>query len=505
MNYIQNSKFCSNGMYGVLTVDIGTSGCRAILFNNDGVIVYKTENYYSCNFDGIKNGCAEQNPEEIYNAFVKVVKRCILIDSLPLKYVVLGSVLHSLVLLDKFGIPITPLSIWADVRANLQCQKLQELYFQNAWCQKTGCPLSPSYPLYRLLWYKENYPELYKKFSIATSIKSYIVFRLFGCYLEDYSVASGTGMFNLFTLDWDDEILEYLELDRNRFPGCVPTEHVITGFAGSINGFGLSSDVCWIIGSSDGPLAHLGGSAYSPDTASLTIGSSGAVRVLSKIIQTSSDDSIWCYILDSKSYVFGIATNNGGNVVDWYVKRFLPGNVNWLEINEKLRDTAFDPDLIFVPFLFEERYISKYTDNRQNFPSSFTGVKYNHTAFDLLRVVIEGVIFNICSLFERLKSLQEIKKITTSGMLTGLPFVHNLLSTMIDAHIVNRCNVNASLVGALRLVMGVMGEDFDRIENHLENNQAEINLCKYNAGAFNIRNNEYSEKYRKWQQLCCRK
>ena len=286
--------------------------------------------------------CAEQNPDEIYKSFVQVIKKYLSKEGDSLRYIILGSVLHSLVLLDEKGVPLTPLSIWADMRSKSQCQRLRKLYYRKGWYQKTGCPLSPSYPLSQLLWYKENNYKLYTNFAKAVSIKSYILSRLFGRYLEDYSVASGTGMFNIFNCDWEEEILNYLELDRSRLPGLVPVEYKFSGLSSSmINKLGLPGDVAWIAGSADGPLAYLGSAAYKAGVASLTIGTSGAVRMLSNKPQLSQNSSLWCYILDNKSYVFGIATNNGGNVVDWYVRTFLPKGISWEDIEKKYRINYF--------------------------------------------------------------------------------------------------------------------------------------------------------------------
>lgn len=488
MSYSRKSNYSHHRSYGILTIDIGTSGCRAILFGSDGTIISKAEKLYSFNYDN-RTVCAEQNPDEIYKSFIQVTKKCLSKEGDSLRYIILGSVLHSLVLLDEKGKPLAPLSTWADMRSKSQCQRLRKLYYRKGWYQKTGCPLSPSYPLSQLLWYKENDYKLYANFAKAVSIKSYILSRLFGRYLEDYSVASGTGMFNIFTCDWEEEILNYLELDRSRLPDLVPVEYQFSGLSDSmINKLGLPGDVAWIAGSADGPLAHLGSAAYNVGVASLTIGTSGAVRMLSNKPQLSQNSSLWCYILDSKSYVFGIATNNGGNVVDWYVRTFLPKGISWEEIGENIELTIFDPELFFIPFLFDERYL----DGKFNVSAAFNGIKYKHSAYDLLRAIVEGVVFNMLSLMEKLKSFQTVKRVVTSGSITRLPFVYKLLSTLIEVPVDRGSTLNASLIGALRIVMGE--------ESNVKNKaRLEGNVTKKSVA---FKNSSYAEKYFKWKQLC---
>ena len=180
MSYLRNIEAFQDTQDSVLAVDIGTSGCRAILSGQDGTIISTADRSYAFQYDD-RTGFAEQDPNDIFDNFVEVTKRCLSAKKVSVKYIVLGSVLHSLVLLDDTGNPLTPLSIWADRRAIDQCKKLKKMYDRNSWYQKTGCPLSPSYPMARLLWYKEHYTKLYKDFAKAVSIKSFIFFRLFGC------------------------------------------------------------------------------------------------------------------------------------------------------------------------------------------------------------------------------------------------------------------------------------------------------------------------------------
>lgn len=491
--------------FSVLAIDIGTSGCRAILFGFDGTIISMAEKQYKYHYDS-RNGFAEQNPFEIYESFTEVIKKCLSLKNSSIKHIVLSSALHSLILVDNKGKPLTPVSIWADSRATGQCLEIQDLYTRKGWYQKTGCPLSPSYPLYRLLWYREHHPKLYKIFARVLSIKSYILFRLFGCYVEDHSIASGTGLFNIYTRDWDEEILDYLELNRIRFPDLVPVEHQIRGVSiATTKKLGLSENITWIIGASDGPLAHLGSAGYCPNIASLTIGTSGAVRVLSmsKKPLTSLDSPLWCYVLDSKSYVSGIATNNGGNVVDWYVRTFLPKEITWQEIEKNLESTTFEPNLFFIPFLFEERFMI-IGNIGSNLSATLIGIKHRHSTYDYLRAIIEGIVFNMISLLNQLQSFKKVSEVAISGSLIKSHFVFGILSSVMNDIVVKKVGVNASLLGAFRIGMG---KDFHNLERNCRNYTGtgkETSLKNDKRFAY-FPNYAYPEKYFKWKQLCTTK
>jgi gluconokinase len=483
--------------HSILTIDIGTSGCRAILFGRDGTIISTAGKPYTYQYD-VQNGFAEQDPNEIFECFFEVTKRCSSARKDSPKHVVLGSVLHSLVLLDEKGSPLTPLSIWADRRAMDQCQNLKELYNRNSWYQKTGCPLSPCYPVVRLLWYKEHHPKLYKDFAKAVSIKSYIFFRLFGYYLEDESIASGTGLFNIFARDWDEEILDYLELDKAKLPELVPVEHQLPSLPDvQATRIGIPLYAKWIAGGADGPLAHLGSAGRSSNAASLSIGTSAAVRMLSENPRLSNEELLWSYVLDSKSCVFGFATNNGGNVIDWYVNSFLDNRTGWQEIEKSLESSAFDPNLTFIPYLFGERDMK----SRSHVSASFVGLNASHSSYDLLRAVVEGIVFNVVCLLRLLTSCHKTTKIFTSGTLLNSPFVMRLLSYLVNEPIIiNRSKVNASLLGAARLVFGT---DYDVIDMPYRADTVivENNPKHSEQHYFGFLAEVYRDKYLKWTQL----
>jgi gluconokinase len=443
--------------HNVLAVDIGTSGCRAMVCEKDGTVVSTAERSYGVFYDN--NGFAEQDPEQIFDLFIEIAQQCITESRVPIDSVIIGSVLHSLVLLDGGGIPLTPLSIWADTRAVDQCQRLQETFEFNRWHERTGCPLSPSYPLYRLLWYKEKEPTIYSRLRMVVSIKSYIHYRLFGCYLEDHSVASGSGMFNIQARVWDQEILDYLELDGVKFPEAVPVEHQLPEVNSSLS-LDASGKIKWIIGGADGPLAHLGTAGWNKNVASLTLGTSGAVRMRFDNPLGPLNSSLWCYVLNNNSYISGLATNNGGNVVDWFVKLLFPAGVGWDDLENVLLSSPPDPELLFIPSLFKDRDLSK-NDSRSG---QFIGIKHHHTREDMLKAVVEGVVFNTVYLFDRLRfNCADIKAVALSGRLTQSKFVCQLINSLIDLSVIIFNQDNASLVGLTRVVFESKQIDFEGI------------------------------------------
>lgn len=439
------------GDRAVLAVDVGTSGCRAALYSPDGIVVREAARGYAAVFDAEADR-AEADPEEICAAFLEVLEQCCSGGRYRIGTVVTGSFLHSLLLVDGAGRPLTPLSIWADRRAAPLCREYGVQHRDGGWRQKTGCTLSPSYPLWRLLWYREREPELFGSFARAVSIKSFIFHRLFGDHFEDHSLASGTGLFNLHTRAWDRELLDFLGLAEERLPRLLPVRGALPAPSRLLaERLPLLAGATWIAGAGDGPLAHLGSAGASPAVASLTLGTSAAARVTEAVPVASADPATWCYVMDDRAFVSGQASNNCGNVIDWFSRLMPGGGSGWAEVERRLSAGAVGRGPIFLPTLYGERTV---TADDGAPAARFTGLLPRHGADDLLRSVVEGVVFNAVSLLERLCASRGIEAVAVSGSLGISPFVRRLLSSLIDSPLSFAEGGNASLLGAYRLTGG---------------------------------------------------
>ncbi len=437
----------------VIAVDIGTSGCRADLLNCRGeVLTSAAQTYtYQCTPE---NGFAEQDPEQVLEAFIAVVQNAASGYSGRISFIVIDSVMHSLVLVDNAGIPLTPLSIWADTRATIQCSTSSTVHHQHAWHRKTGCPLSPSYPLSRLQWYRDNQQSIFSRLHKAVSIKSYILFRIFGLWIEDHSVASATGLFNLHERRWDDEIVQHLQISTEHLPAPVPVEYRIPAAYSSFGrNANLPEEATWVIGGGDGPMAHLGTAGYNNDHASLTIGTSSAVRVLSSREHAGKNVDAWTYLLDNCHAVSGIASNNGGNVLEYYVRSLLKMNDDWTVLDAGLTECRPDRKLFCFPYLFKER-----TATAPLGLSGFLGVKPSHSQIDLLRATVEGIIFHVLLMFEKLTCNLKIHALALSGSMTQLVAVQKMITELLDVSVYRMPGLLAPQRGSVSLIPGIEGK-----------------------------------------------
>ena len=200
-------------------VDVGTTGVRAIAYTEEGTNVCSSEAFYPLLTP--HPDWAEESPLQIYEAIEQVVRKTA--DQLRYKNkelagVALSTVMHSFAGLDDMKEPLMDMQTWADSRSTgivREMKKNPELC--RSFYERTGCPIHACYPLAKIIWLRENQPELFKQMKYVGSLKDYIFYNMTGEWVIDKSAASTSGMYNEHTLDWDDEILAYAGVTKGLY------------------------------------------------------------------------------------------------------------------------------------------------------------------------------------------------------------------------------------------------------------------------------------------------
>ena len=280
----------------------------------------------------------------------------------------ISTAMHALIAVDKNGTPLTRSIIWADNRSTKQSEKLLQQMNGHDIYRRTGTLIHPMSPLSKLLWMKEEEPELYKSAYKFISIKEYVIYQLFSRYVVDYSIASATGLFNLETLNWDEAVLTMLQMSSEQLSTPVPTTYILSGMKPELaQKMGIHEDTPIVIGASDGVLANVGVGVISPGSTAITIGTSGAVRTISSSVNTDEKGRTFCYALTDEHWVIGGPTNNGGILLRWLRDEF--GSPEQ-EVARKLGIDPYDllikyaesvpagaGGLLFLPFYLENVHL----------------------------------------------------------------------------------------------------------------------------------------------------
>jgi len=289
--------------------------------------------------------------------------------------------MHNCVLLDGADQPLTPLFTWLDDRGSEGVEFIRAR-MNDDFHQRTGGRFHPMFPVFKLASMRlTGSPELISTKRIV-SIKCLLNHELTKTWVEDLGIASSSGLLNVTDGSWDREILSLLQLRTDHFP-AVESRTAILGAVTreAAARFGIPEGIPIVNGTGDGFTANIGSDCETPDRFAVTLGTSGVVRQTLTRPALDRDSGTFCYLADRDAYLLGCAGSNGGNVLDWGRAIFGasadPG-------------AATDPP-IFIPLLHGER--SPEWD--PNLTGSWHGVTARHTAADLSRSILEGVIFNL--------------------------------------------------------------------------------------------------------------
>jgi gluconokinase len=404
-------------MTSVVGIDIGTTSAKAGAFEAHSDEVGHTEVAYRLLEP--QPGWAVQEPDVVVDAVLAATRGALAAAraaGVEVAGLSCSTAMHSLVALDAHDRPITPLLTWADQRAAPQAGRLRaERPHLHA---RTGTPLHPMSPLTKLVWFREEDPDTFARARRWCGIKELVVARLTGECVTDHSVASGTGLMNLETLDWDAEALDVAGIAADQLPRLVDTKHIMSltaEGAAAIGAGGGATSVPLVVGAGDGPLANLGVGAVRPGVAACSIGTSGALRLMVERPVADRAGRAFCYALTPGRWVVGGAINNGGMVLQWAGDALAPDLGDHAE-EELLALAAQAPPgsdgLLMLPYLLSERAPHWSTLPR----GAYVGLTRAHRRPHLVRAALEGVCQQLALVLASLRDAgNAVREIRATG------------------------------------------------------------------------------------------
>jgi gluconokinase len=451
----------------VLTIDIGTTSAKVLIVSNTGKVVSSAQEFYPTNFP--QPGFAVQDPDVVTGGILKIIKEAKAKFNGTIEAIGVSSAMHSLMAIDEKGKPLTPLMLWSDMRSSEQARQLQKSDVGREIYNTTGTPIHPMSPLCKLMWMREYEPAIIKQAWKFISIKEYLFLVLCGKFHVDYSVASSSGLFDVHQLNWSSKALSVAGITADKLSDCVsPYDNTLRLKKEVATQLGLTTEIPIGPGASDGCAAHLGSNAMESGRLSLTIGTSGAVRMASKSYAPDPRQRVFNYRLDEHTFISGGATNNGTVLLNWFCKNFYGGKTVDIVQFAKEASTA-EPGaggLIFLPYVFGERAPYWNPDLR----GVYFGLAQHHTQAHLMRSLLEGICFEIRSIVESIEeTIEPVSGIFASGGFVRSPLwlqiMANLLQKNITLHDVN----DASSLGAAMMAFRSLGigTQFDGSEKKL--------------------------------------
>jgi xylulokinase len=406
-------------------IDIGTSGCKTLLIDDQGRVVRKELEEHPLSTP--QPGWSEQNPEDWWQAVKKTVKQLLTnFDRVnDIKAIGLSGQMHGLVALDKDGAVMRPAILWNDQRTGKQCEEIhQKAEGIGGLLNLTSNRMLPGYTGGKILWVREHEPHVYEKIRKVLNPKDYIRFCLTGEYATEVSDASGTGLFNVRERDWSYRLLEILEISKDWLPRCYESPEVSGQVLNSVaSELGLPAGLPVAGGGGDAVVQTTGTGLVEPGILGTTIGTAGIVAMALDRCYDNPEGKlqVFCNTMPDKWHAMGVTLAAGGSL-RWFrdvlgggeteVSRRTGEDVYEILSREASASEPGAEGLLFLPYLIGER--CPHADPQAR--GAFVGLTLRHDRCHILRSVFEGVIFSLRDVAELIEDMGiSITQIRTSG------------------------------------------------------------------------------------------
>ncbi|MED9881106.1 xylulokinase [Blautia sp.] len=386
----------------LLGIDIGTSACKAALFDRKGQVLAAANGEYPVYYP--EEGWAEQNPEEWWSAVCEAVRQVIRkagIQPEEIAGVGIDGQSWSAIAIDKGGKVLTNTPIWMDTRAQSICDRLNEEIGEDEIFRIAGNSLQPSYTTAKILWYKENLPEVYCKIYKILQSNSYIAFKLTGQISQDLSQGYGLHCFDMRTGQWDEEMCRKMGIPRDFLPEIVPSDRIIgTVTKKAAEESGLAEGTPVAAGGLDAACGTLGAGVIHSGETQEQGGQAGGMSICIEKYQADPRLILGFHVIPGKWLLQG-GTTGGGGVMRWFEREFADyerlmreqtgiSSLDQLnEIAEKVKPGC--DGLVFLPYMAGERspIWNPYAKG------VFYGLDFSKTKGHMVRACMEGVAFSL--------------------------------------------------------------------------------------------------------------
>ena len=452
-----------------LGIDIGTSGTKTIVVDEEGRITGSAMREYPLSQP--QPGWAEQDPEDWWQATKETIADTVsTIDPASVQGIGLSGQMHGLVLLDERGQVLRPSIIWCDQRTGEQVETIRTDFGEERLKRISGNPPVSGFTLAKLLWVKEQEPEIYAKIAHILLPKDYIRYRLTGDFATEVSDASGMQLIDIEKRDWSPEICRAFDIEESWLPWLYESQEVTGHVSDDLaTAWGLGRTAV-VGGAGDQAAGAVGNGIVEEGVVSVTLGTSGVVFTTTDGIKQDPEGRMhsFCHALPGKWHNMGV-TQGAGLSLSWYRDQFggclrdLDPERDPYDLMMSLAQEA-EPGsdgLLYLPYMMGERTPHLDPDAR----AVFFGLSARHTQKEIIRSLVEGVTYSLKDSLE-LFSDMDIRptKVRVSGGGAKSPFWRQLLADAFGLSVVQTNSEEGPAYGVAILAMVGTGL-YERVED----------------------------------------
>ena len=398
----------------LIGIDVGTTGAKTLVIDDQGHVVARAVEEYPMYTP--RPQWAEQDPEDWWQATVRSVRRVLKesrIRPAEIAGIGLTGQMHGMVMVDAQGKVLRPCIMWNDQRTAAQCEWIMNVIGPARFLELTLNPALPGVTAPKIIWTRENEPEVYARAAKVLLPKDYVRYRLTGVYATEVSDASGTVLFDVSNRRWSREVLGELVIPPSWMPECVESQEVtgrITAEVAELTG--LPSGLPVVGGAGDQAASAVGTGIVEPGLVSVTLGTSGVVFAYTDEPSRDPEGRLhtFCHAVPGKWHVMGVTLSAGGSF-RWFRDSLGLSEKNIARLSgvdpyeiltaEASNAPAGCEGLIFLPYLTGER--TPYPD--PNARGTFFGLTLRHDKRHMVRSVLEGVAYSLRDSIELFRDL----------------------------------------------------------------------------------------------------
>lgn len=371
-----------------LGIDLGTSSVKSVLMDADQQVLASAS--VGLTVSRPRSGWSEQDPESWWSA------TCDSLDQLKASHaqamslitgIGLSGQMHGATLLDQDNNVLRPAMLWNDTRSETQCHIFEESCTES--CELSGNITMPGFTAPKLLWVRDNEPEIFEQVAKVLLPKDYLRFRLTGEFVSEMSDASGTLWLNVAKRDWSDELLAATDLNRSHMPRLVEGSEASADLRQVLRQrWGIQQNVVVAGGAGDNAAAACGMGTVAAGKAFLSLGTSGVLFVGNDKFSPNTQSAVhaFCHAVPDTWHQMGVILSATDSL------QWLSG-ITGQTAAQLTANLGQSPHAIiggtFLPYLGGERT----PHNDASARGAFIGLSHSHDVNSMTAMVLEGVAY----------------------------------------------------------------------------------------------------------------
>jgi xylulokinase len=378
----------------VLGVDVSTTATKAVLVDQSGRVVGIGASDYALSVP--RPLWSEQDPHLWWDGATSAIRSVLAstgVAASDIDAVGLTGQMHGAVLLDRVGNPLRPAILWNDQRTSAECDVIRAAVGPERLIAITGNDALTGFTAPKLVWVRDNEPDVWRQIAHVLLPKDYVRLRLTGEYAVDKADGAGTLLFDLAARDWSAEILSALAIDAAWLPATWEGPEItgmVTNAAADATGLRRGTPV--VAGGGDQAANAVGVGTVAPGTIALSLGTSGVVFAATDrpFFEPHGRVHAFCHAVPDRWHMMSVMLSAAGSL-RWFRDALAPG-VGFPDLLDAAAEVPVgSAGLWFLPYLTGER--SPYPDPLAR--GAFVGLTVAHDTRHLTRAVLEGVAYGL--------------------------------------------------------------------------------------------------------------